>query len=784
MLLNKKGLPERQGLYDPQHEHDACGIGFVVNIKGVRSHDIVKSGLKILSSLAHRGGAGSEDNTGDGAGILLQLPHEFFCRVCTEAGIALPGAGEYGVGMVFLPRQDAMRAYVEKKIEAIVQEEGQQTLGWRTPPVNPDSLGQATRDSMPCIRQLFIGAKSGEQLDREQFERTLYIIRKRCEKLIEGLPENSSDYFYFASLSSRTIVYKGMLTAEQVDAFYVDLTCLDFESALALVHSRYSTNTFPSWERAHPYRYLIHNGEINTLRGNVNWMNARQAAIKTDLFGQDLERIFPIIHPQGSDSAMFDNCLEFMTLSGRSLAHAAMMMVPEPWNKHEQMPNELRAFYEYNSMLMEPWDGPAAMAMTDGVRVAALLDRNGLRPSRYYLTDDDTIILASEAGVLDIPPQKIIRKDRLRPGRMLLIDTEAGRIIADDELKAQVSAEQPYRAWLDKYTSKLSDISGLSACSSARAHDMTLEQQEKLFGYSYEDMREVLLPMAADGIEALGSMGQDTPLAVLSSQNQLLYNYFKQLFAQVTNPPIDAIREEIVTSTEIHIGRGGNLISPQAEDCRQLKLEQPILDNEELSAISKLNDDHFKSAVLPTLFRVHGGGRSLEKALDDMFTAADQAVADGASILILSDRNANLSHAPIPALLALAGLHHHLIRSKTRTNVSLIVESGEPREVHHMALLLGYGASAINPWLAYDVIDDLINQELLTGKTKDEAHKLYKKALVKGIVKVISKMGISTIQSYQGAQIFEALGISSRVIDRYFTMTPSRIEGITLEDIA
>ncbi len=803
----KHGLPVKQGLYDPHLEHDACGIGFVVNILGVRSHEIVTSGLKILSSLAHRGGAGSEDNTGDGAGILLQLPHGFFQRVCSENGIKLPSPGEYGVGMVFLPRQDAMRAYVEKKIEAIVQEEGQLTLGWRTPPVNAGSLGQAARDSMPYIRQLFIGAASANASDRDQFERTLYIIRKRCEKLIEGLPETSSDYFYFASLSSRTIVYKGMLTAEQVDAFYVDLTCLDFDSALALVHSRYSTNTFPSWERAHPYRYLIHNGEINTLRGNVNWMNARQAAIKTGLFGQDLERIFPVIHPQGSDSAMFDNCLEFMTLSGRSLAHAAMMMVPEPWNKHERMPEDLRAFYEYNSMLMEPWDGPAAMAMTDGVRVAALLDRNGLRPSRYYLTDDNMIILASEAGVLDIPAHKIIRKDRLRPGRMLLIDTEAGRIIADDELKAQVASEKPYQEWLSKYMLRLSDLDksssdtdpadtgkslayGQSVLSSeapglsVSSNELSLEQHEKLFGYTYEDMREVLLPMAADGIEALGSMGQDTPLAVLSSQNQLLYNYFKQLFAQVTNPPIDAIREEIVTSTEIHLGRGGNLVDPQADDCRQIKLDNPILDNDELTAIKRLNDENFKTAVLPALFPVNGGGKALEKALDDMFAAADQAILRGASILVISDRSVSLSQAPIPALLALAGLHHHLIRSKTRTRVSLIVESGEPREVHHMALLLGYGASAVNPWLAYEVIDELIDQELLTDKSKYEAHKLYKKALVKGIVKVISKMGISTIQSYQGAQIFEALGISSRVIDRYFTMTPSRIEGITLGDIA
>lgn len=788
MQETRIGLPERQGMYDPALEHDACGIGFVVNIKGKRSHDIVTSGLKILANLAHRGGAGSEDNTGDGAGILLQLPHAFFKRVLAEAGTELPEPGEYGVGMVFLPRQEAMRAYVEKKIEAIVRDEDQIVISWRTLPVNDSSLGQAAKQSMPCIRQLFIGRGASDEGDQNWFERKLYIIRKRCEKLIEGLPESSSDYFYFASLSSRTIVYKGMLTAEQVDAFYVDLTCLDFDSALALVHSRYSTNTFPSWERAHPYRYLIHNGEINTLRGNVNWMNARQSTIGTELFGEDPERVFPIIHPQGSDSAMFDNCLEFLTLSGRSLAHAAMMMVPEPWSKHEQMSDDLRAFYEYHSMLMEPWDGPAAMALTDGVRVAALLDRNGLRPSRYYLTDDDMIILASEAGVLDIAPEKIIAKDRLRPGRMLLIDTEIGRIISDEELKAKIAAEHPYREWLNEYSLTLADLPETDESSTIPTDDeqtaLTLEQREKLYGYSYEDLREVLLPMAMTGTEALGSMGQDTPLAVLSSQNQLLYNYFKQLFAQVTNPPIDAIREEIVTSAEVYIGQNGNLVNPQAVDCRQIRLSHPLLSNRDLNRIQRLDQPGLRAVTLQTLYPVNGSGQALEKALEGLFLAADQAISEGATILILSDRQANISMTPMPALLALAGLHHHLIRQKTRTRVSLIIESGEPREVHHIALLLGYGASAINPYLAYEVIEDLSKQELIPDKSADDAAHAYEKALVKGIIKVISKMGISTIQSYQGAQIFEAVGISSRVIDKYFTSTPSRIEGITLDDIA
>ena len=782
------GLPPKQGMYDPALEHDACGIGFVVNVQGKRSHEIVRQGLTILANLAHRGGAGSEDNTGDGAGILLQLPHRFFARVCPEAGIELPEPGHYGVGMVFLPRQEAMRAYCEKKIEALVREEGQIVLGWRSLPVNESTLGSAAQRNRPFIRQLFIGQSDEvDTADSTAFERRLYIIRKRCEKLIEGVNESSSDYFYFASLSSRTIVFKGMLTAQQVDAFYVDLTSLDFDSALALVHSRYSTNTFPSWERAHPYRYLIHNGEINTLRGNVNWMNARQASFHSDRFGEDLSRVFPIIHPQGSDSAMFDNCLEFMTLSGRSLAHVAMMMVPEPWHHHERMSDSLKAFYEYHSMLMEPWDGPAAMAMTDGVRVAALLDRNGLRPSRYYLTSDGLVILASEAGVLDIPPEKIIRKDRLQPGRMLLIDTQAGRIISDEEIKREMAEAHPYREWLNQYQLKLEDLPAVDGAADeppCPQIDMPMEMRQKTFGYTFEDLRAVMLPMVRDGVEALGSMGQDTPLAVLSDQNQLLYNYFKQLFAQVTNPPIDALREAIVTSTETYIGSDGNLIDPTAADCRQIRLPTPILSNQDLQKLRDIRQSGFKAVTLPIVFSVGGNGKALEKALEELFAGADQAIADGTNLIILSDRNISLSQAPIPALLAVSGLHHHLIRQKTRTHVSLIVESGEPREVHHFALLLGYGASAINPYLAYDVIDQMIEERMLEGIPGDKAARSYEKAIVKGIIKVISKMGISTIQSYQGAQIFEAIGISQTVIDKYFTATPSRIGGVDLAAIS
>lgn len=781
------GLPGKQGMYDPAFEHDACGIGFVVNIKGIRSHNIVRQGLTILANLAHRGGAGSDDNSGDGAGILLQLPHKFFCRVCPEAGIELPDAGSYGVGMIFLPRQEAMRAYCEKKIEAVVREEGQIVLGWRTLPVNDSMLGESARKVRPFIRQLFIRRSDDLSGGALAFERRLYIIRKRCEKIIEGVPENSSDYFYFASLSSRTIVFKGMLTADQVDAFYVDMSSLDFDSALAMVHSRYSTNTFPSWERAHPYRYLVHNGEINTLRGNVNRMNSRQSTLKSELFGEDLERIFPVIHPQGSDSAMFDNCLEFLTLSGRSLAHVAMMMVPEPWNAHDQMDPQLKAFYEYHSTVMEPWDGPAAMAITDGVRVAALLDRNGLRPSRYYLTSDGLIVLASEAGVLDIPPEKIIRKDRLRPGRMLLIDTEAGRIVSDEEIKHEMAAQKPYQEWLARHLLKLEDLPAapkVKPSAATRPEDTTLEMREKVFGYTYEDIRSVILPMARDGVESLGSMGQDTPLAVLSDQNQLLYNYFKQLFAQVTNPPIDAMREAIVTSADVYIGSEGNLVEPKDTDCRQIRLSSPILHNDDLRKLRLFDDSGFKSVTLPILFSVSGNGKALEKAMEELFTAADKAIESGANLLILSDRDISLSQAPIPALLAVSGLHHHLIRQKTRTRVSLVIESGEPREVHHFALLLGYGASAINPYLAYEVIESMAKDGLLPDLNSSEASHLFEKALVKGIIKVISKMGISTIQSYQGAQIFEALGISQHVIDKYFTATPSRIGGIDLAVIS
>ena len=790
MSQPRSGIPPQQGLYDPRFEHDACGIGFVVRINGEKSHDIVVSALKVLSNLSHRGGAGSEDNTGDGAGILMQIPDKFFRRVCPNLNINLPESGDYGVGMVFMPRNVDERADVMRRIESVVRSEGQLALGWRVPPVNESELGSVARANRPSVRQLFIG-RSADVAAGDDFERKLYVIRKRCEKMVRQLSESNPSYFYFASLSSRTIVYKGMLTAEQVDAFYLELRDLDVESALALVHSRYSTNTFPSWERAHPYRYLIHNGEINTLRGNVNWMKARQSSMKTTLFGSDLARITPLLQEEGSDSAIFDNCLEFLSLSGRSLPHAAMMMVPEPWSNNETMSDELKAFYEYHSTLMEPWDGPAAMAFTDGTQVGAILDRNGLRPSRYTVTTDGLVILSSETGVLNMEPQRILRRDRLRPGRMLLIDTKAGRIINDSELKRQMAGEQPYQAWLDENLVDLDEIPVPSETAKEFAaavpptdHGLTLEQRQKAFGYTFEDIRSILLPMAKEGIEPLGSMGNDTPLAVLSDQPQLLYGYFKQLFAQVTNPPIDAQREAIVTSTDTYIGSDGSLIDPQPINCRQIRIHYPLITNDELRKLRHLDRPGFASVDLPILMPAGGNGKSLEAALEDLFKRADAAIAAGKNVLILTDRGLSKTQAAIPALLAVSGLHHHLIRKETRTQVSLVLESGEPREVHHFALLIGYGASAVNPYLAFDVIDHAIEAGLLTDVEPFEARAHYLKAAIKGIVKVISKMGISTVQSYQGSQIFEALGIGKDVISRYFTATPSRIGGIGLLEIA
>jgi glutamate synthase (ferredoxin) len=779
---------KKQGLYDPQFEHDACGIGAVVDIKGRKSHAIVSDALTVLKNLSHRGACGCEPNTGDGAGIILQIPHAFFLKA---AGVPLPDPGLYGVGMAYLPRDAGERADCAKRFETIVREEGQEVLGWRDVPTSNALLGATAKSGEPVVRQVFIKMRSGTGTDDLKFERKLYVIRKRAEHSIRLLDSNGSNQFYFPSLSTRTIVYKGMLLAHQMEPYFPDLTDPAMESALALVHSRFSTNTFPNWNRAHPYRYIVHNGEINTLRGNINWMHAREKLCSSELFGEDLKKILPVIDADGSDSSMFDNVMEFLLLGGRPLPHAMMMMIPEPWENHKTMGPARRAFYEFHNCLMEPWDGPASVAFTDGFLMGASLDRNGLRPSRYYVTADDRLILASEAGVLDLPPGQVVKKGRLQPGRMLLVDTRQGRIIADEEVKARFASEHPYREWLDKNRiplEKLPEAPEPKAVEGRRA----VARLQNAFGYTFEDLRVILEPMAKTGVEVVGSMGTDTPLAVLSDRPQLLYNYFKQLFAQVTNPPIDCIREEIITSGETTIGSEGNLLRPTPESCRLIELHSPILTNEELEKLRHVNRPGFKAVTLPMLFDIEAGGsrlearngKNLEEALDKLFTAADRAIKKGANILILSDKGVTAKKAPIPALLASAGLHHHLIREGTRTKVGLVLETGEPREVHHFALLIGYGAAAVNPWLAYESLRDMISDGMLAGVDFEAALKKYGKAAFKGVVKTISKMGLSTVQAYRGAQIFEAVGLAPDVIERYFTGTASRIGGVGLEEIA
>lgn len=771
--------PEKQGLYDPQFEHDACGVGFVVNIKGKKSHKIVSQALEILVNLDHRGATGSEPNTGDGAGILMQMPDSFLRSVCAPLGIELPEPFHYGVGMVFTSPKATERNAARHILEKILVEEEVELLGWRNVPTDNSSLGNTAWEGEPMVRQLFLKRPQG-CADEQAFNRKLYIINQRATNEIRRA--GVDEHWYVCSLSTRTIIYKGMLMPVQVDQYYPELRDDTVESAIALVHSRFSTNTFPSWDRAHPYHYLAHNGEINTLRGNVNWMNARQNHITSELFGDDIKKVLPIINTSGSDSGMFDNCLELLVMSGRSLPHAVMMMVPEPWENHTEMSEEKKAFYEYHSCLIAPWDGPAAIAFTDGRSIGAVLDRNGLRPSRYYITSDDLVIMASEAGVLQIEPDRILCKGRLQPGQMFLVDTEQGRIVPDEEIKGELAAANPYGQWLKDNYIQLEELPYASDMHLPDSSSLT--QRQQAFGYTYEDQRVVLGPMARDGIQPLGSMGTDTPLAVLSSQNQLLYNYFKQLFAQVTNPPIDPIREEIVTSTITLLGSEGNLLEPTEENARRIKLQNPLLCNQELEKLRQIDRPGFKAATLSLLFPVTRGAAGMERGLEALFAAADVAVEAGNNILILSDRGVDKNNAAIPALLAMSGLHHHLVNSGTRTLVSLILESGEPREVHHFAVLLGYGVNAINPYLAFESLDDMILQGMLPGLDHKKAVKNFIKASIKGVVKTMAKMGISTVQSYRGAQIFEAVGLHSSVVDRYFTWTPSRIGGTDIDGIA
>ncbi|KAA3660325.1 MAG: glutamate synthase large subunit, partial [Calditrichaeota bacterium] len=738
----------------------------------------------VLNNLTHRGAAGADPNTGDGAGILIQIPYKFFKRESEKLGFSLPDFAQYGVGMCYMSRNADEQKAAKEIISKIVDEEEQKLLGWRSVPTEGSDLGKAARESEPAVVQFFI-QRNPAITDDMAFERKLYVIRKRLRnaiRLFANIP--GGEYFYVSSLSYKTIVYKGMLLSEQLQDYYPDLSDPDLETALALVHSRFSTNTFPSWDRAHPYRYITHNGEINTLRGNENWMYAGQSLYESPLFGDDMKKIMPIIDPDGSDSAKFDNTLEFLHLAGRSLPHAIMMMIPEPWSKHKTMPEDKRAFYEYHAMMMEPWDGPASIGFTDGIsQVGAVLDRNGLRPSRYYVTKDDTVVLASEVGVLDIAPEDVLAKGRLEPGKMFLVDMQEGRIIEDDELKHKMANEHPYREWLDKYMLRLEDIPESKIQRIPLPDHKTVLQHLRAFGYTTEDLRILLGPMATNGIEPLGAMGNDTPPAVLSDKAKLLYNYFKQLFAQVTNPPIDSIREELVTGTEVFLGAERNMLNPKAENCHQIKLDSPILTNQELAKLRHIQQPGFKAKTLPILFEVAGDGPSLEKALNDLYEAADATITNGTNIIILSDRKTNMRDAGIPALLAVSGLHHHLIRNETRTQVCIVLESGEPREVHHYATLIGFGASAINPYMAFEAIDDMIRQNTLDA-TPEKAIQNYIKACVKGVVKTLSKMGISTIQSYCGAQIFEALGLSEEFVDRYFTRTASRIGGIGMKEIA
>ncbi|OLS40393.1 glutamate synthase large subunit [Bacillus sp. MRMR6] len=764
MTFNR--IPKAQGLYRPEFEHDACGIGLYAHIKGKAQHEIVEKGLKMLCQMDHRGGQGSDPLTGDGAGLMVQIPDEFFRAACPE--ISFPEKGRYGVGMIFFSNNTEESSKIESYINSVIDQEGQSLLGWRTVPVNANPIGLAAKETQPFIRQVFIGANE-ELTDELVFERKLYLIRKQAEKWAR----QEEFRFYFASLSNRTIVYKGLLTPDQVDQFYLDLQDESFVSAFALVHSRFSTNTFPSWERAHPNRYLIHNGEINTLKGNVQWMKAREKQFVSKAFGADLEKVLPILDTDGSDSSILDNALEFLVLAGRKPAHAAMMLIPEPWSENPHITPEKRAFYEYHSCLMEPWDGPTAISFTDGKQIGAILDRNGLRPARYYVTDDDYIIFSSEVGVIDIAPEKVVYKDRLSPGKMLLIDLEKGRIISDEEVKLEMAQAHPYQQWLDQQLLKL-NADGRN--EPEEFSDLLIRQ--KAFGYTYEDISKYLVPVVSEGKDPIGAMGNDMPLAVLSDRAQSLFNYFKQLFAQVTNPPIDSIREEIVTSTMTLLGSEGNLLQPSELNCRRMQLASPILTSNQMKQIKYSTLPEFKSHIIDTLFT-----EDLALSLEQVCQQAEAAISNNVSLLILSDRNMDQSSTAIPVLLAASALHQYLIRKGSRTKVSIIVETGEVREVHHFAALLGYGVDAIYPYLAFATY----HQAILDGNlpyTYDEAVAKYVKGMTEGVVKVMSKMGISTVQSYRGAQIFEAVGISAAVIDEYFTGTVSQIDGIDLETIS
>ena len=767
--MEAKQNPAVPGLYDPRFEHDNCGIGAVANIKGIRSHKTVDQALHIVENLEHRAGKDAEGKTGDGVGIMLQISHKFFKKAVRPLGIELSGPGEYGVGMFFFPQDELARNQAKKMFEIIVKKEGLTFLGWREVPNHPEILGKRAVDVMPYIAQGFV-SKPADVNPGLDFDRKLYVVRRVFEQ--------SNEDSYVVSLSSRTIVYKGMFLVGELRRFFEDLQDPDYETAIALVHSRFSTNTNPSWMRAHPYRFIVHNGEINTIRGNVDRMKAREETMETEFFKNDMYKVLPIINQEGSDSAMLDNALEFMVMSGMELPKAVMITIPAPWQHDKSMPQEVQDFYRYYATMMEPWDGPASILFTDGEVMGAVLDRNGLRPSRYYITDDDYMILASEVGAIDIDPSHVVRKDRLRPGRMLLVDTVKGELVNDEDLKMKYATSQPYGEWLDSQIVNLSELPIPNKGVPELEHDQRLRLQ-KTYGYTYEQYKTMILPMALNGAEAVSAMGADSPLAVLSRMHQPLFNYFKQLFAQVTNPPIDAIREEIVTSTTVYIGREGNLLEDLPENCHILSVNNPILTNTDMLKIKNMKKPGFQ---VETISITYYKNTSLEKAIERLYLEVDRAHKDGAKILVLTDRDIDENRVPIPSLLAVSAVHQHLVRTKKRTSLALILESGEPREVHHFATLLGYGASAICPYLAHESIRYLIETGML-DKDYYAAVNDYNSAVLHGIVKIASKMGISTIQSYQGAQIFEAIGISKEVVDKYFTNTVSRVGGITLQDI-
>ncbi|MDB5391898.1 MAG: gltB, partial [Planctomycetaceae bacterium] len=775
--------PAAQGLYRPEYEHDACGLGFICHIKGVKSHKVVTDALQILVNLTHRGACGCDAETGDGAGIVVQMPDKFLQKKCQELGIKLPAVGDYACGLVFLPTDAAQRAECEKIFEQIVVGEGQKFLGWRDLKRDSSVIGETARKGEPFIRQIFIGR--GDATTAEKFGVKLYVIRKLTERTIAETSLSQKKAFYVPSLSQDTLIYKGLLLPNQIRKYFTDLDDPDFQSAIAMVHQRFSTNTFPSWELAHPFRYVAHNGEINTVRGNQNWMRARERLFQSPLFGADIQKIIPVI-PEGlSDSAAFDCALELLHQTGRSLPHAVLMMIPAAWDGHETMPDDEKAFYEYHSCLMEPWDGPASMTFTDGTVIGAVLDRNGLRPSRFTVTNDDFIIMSSEAGVLPIDPTNVKQKGRLQPGRMFLVDTAQGRIIEDAEIKRGFATRQPWQQWIKEQVVRLEDLPDADGIPS---DPLTLLTRQQVFGYTLEDLRIIMAPMALTGVEALGSMGNDTPLAVLSNKPQLLYTYFKQLFAQVTNPPLDGIREEIVTSAAISVGAECDLFEETPEHCHQLFLDQPILTNKDMAKIRALNTGKLKSQTISILYEVAGDGAALKTALERICEEAHNAVAAGIPAIILSDRGVSEKLAPIPALLAVSAVHHHLIREKTRTQCGIILESAEPREVHHFCCLHGYGCSAVNPYLAFETLEDMSRQGMLKGPkgnlSTEYAEKNFIKSITKGVLKVLSKMGISTLQSYHGAQIFQAIGLSQELIKDYFTYTPSPLGGIGLDVIA